>query len=81
MSITFFLKLNKIATIEFFFSHNTRTTQWQDPRTDFISATLSQNNLFSSSSENSSVETIFSSPVILGPSSQNRKIFFFTKII
>ena len=44
----------------FFFSHNTRTTQWEDPRIQAAAAALSHGNLFSS--EHSSVETLFSSP-------------------
>jgi hypothetical protein len=61
-------------------SHNTRTTQWQDPRTELVTAALSQSNLFTSSSENSSVETLFSTPVILGSSQNGNYNFFPTSI-
>lgn len=47
-----------------FYSHNTRTTQWEDPRIQAAAAALSHGNLFSSS-EHSSVETLFSSPTHL----------------
>lgn len=58
-----------------FHSHNTRTTQWEDPRIQAAAEALSHGNLFSSSSEHSSVETLFSSPTHLGSlgSSQNGK--------
>lgn len=58
-----------------FYSHNTRTTQWEDPRIQAAAEALSHGNLFSSSSEHSSVETLFSSPTHLGSlgSSQNGK--------
>jgi hypothetical protein len=53
--------------LSFIYSHNNRTTQWEDPRTQMAaSAALSHGNLFSSSSEHSSVETLFSSPTQLG---------------
>lgn len=48
----------------FFYSHNTRTTQWDDPRIQAAHAALSHGNLFSTS-EHSSVETLFSSPTQL----------------
>jgi hypothetical protein len=59
----------------FLCSHNDRTTQWEDPRTQMAAQALSHGNLFSSSSsEHSSVETLFSTPTqlgSLGSSSQN----------
>lgn len=62
-------------------SHNTRTTQWEDPRIQAAAAALSHGNLFSSS-EHSSVETLFSSPTQLSSlGSSNGKhlicIYFF----
>ncbi|CAO1400246.1 unnamed protein product [Diamesa serratosioi] len=44
----------------YYINHNTRTTQWEDPRIQAAAAALSHGNLFSS--EHSSVETLFSSP-------------------
>lgn len=60
----------------FLCSHNTRTTQWEDPRMQTASAAVSHGNLFSSS-EHSSVETLFSSPTNLSSlgSSQNGNHF------
>ena len=54
-------------------SHNDRTTQWEDPRSQLAAAALSHGNLFSSSSEHSSVETLFSTPTQIASlgSSQN----------
>lgn len=48
----------------YYINHNTRTTQWEDPRIQAAAAALSHGNLFSSS-EHSSVETLFSSPTQL----------------
>lgn len=56
--------INFIDVSFFFYSHNTRTTQWEDPRIQAAAAALSHGNLFSSS-EHSSVETLFSSPTQL----------------
>ncbi|KAG5681767.1 hypothetical protein PVAND_011176 [Polypedilum vanderplanki] len=59
----------------YYINHNDRTTQWEDPRTQMAAQALSHGNLFSSSSsEHSSVETLFSTPTqlsSLGSSSQN----------
>ncbi|CRL02510.1 CLUMA_CG015352, isoform A [Clunio marinus] len=48
----------------YYINHNTRTTQWEDPRIQAATTALSNGNLFSSS-EHSSVETLFSSPTHL----------------
>ncbi|CAG9805577.1 unnamed protein product [Chironomus riparius] len=57
----------------YYINHNDRTTQWEDPRSQLATAALSHGNLFSSSSEHSSVETLFSSPTQIASlgSSQN----------
>ena len=59
-------------------SHNDRTTQWEDPRSQLAAAALSHGNLFSSSSEHSSVETLFSTPTQIASlgSSQNGIYYF-----
>lgn len=61
---TFSTNQFQFIDISFFNSHNTRTTQWEDPRIQAAAAALSHGNLFSSS-EHSSVETLFSSPTQL----------------
>lgn len=63
-------------------SHNDRTTQWEDPRSQLAAAALSHGNLFSSSSEHSSVETLFSTPTQIASlgSSQNGIYFYFFTI-
>lgn len=57
----------------YYINHNDRTTQWEDPRPQLAAAALSHGNLFSSSSEHSSVETLFSTPTQIASlgSSQN----------
>lgn len=57
----------------YYINHNDRTTQWEDPRSQLAAAALSHGNLFSSSSEHSSVETLFSTPTQIASlgSSQN----------